>query len=290
MTKTSTASLGSTRSHVRRIPSTSSSAHVKILRGQTAETAPSAISIGTFDTLVAHSDSFRDPAETHEAIRRSAFEQGYAEGLEQAREDIATATADANNRVRHALGALQAAIDGFDHRDGVGLADIENTVVEIAASLATEILQRELTVMTSPGAEAIARAMQFAPTRGQIVARLHPSDVETLGTTTFEAQGRNVDVIADASIERGGCILDVGDVRVDAQISTAMQHVRIALGVDDKSALFGDASFIDEDAIAHARADRSSKTESHVKKLGPAASGRSPKRSRKTSSEAPDES
>ena len=50
-----------------------------------------------------------------------------------------------------------------------------------------------------------------------ITARLHPDDVASLG-----AAPEAVAVIAAPAIEPGGCILEVGDSRIDAQLGSAL--------------------------------------------------------------------
>jgi flagellar assembly protein FliH len=56
------------------------------------------------------------------------------------------------------------------------------------------------------------------------VARLHPSDAAVLA----EAEA-GVTIIADPAVEPGGCILEVGESRIDAQLGPALDRVRAAL-------------------------------------------------------------
>lgn len=269
-----------------------------MIRGATAARATNALEDGTFSTFsAAHSDSYRTPAELHEASHQSAFTTGYNDGLAQARADIAAATEDANNRVRYALSALQVAIDSFEQRDAVSLVEIEDVVARTAVEIASEILQREVGVSRNPGTEAIARAMRLAPARGEVVVRLHPSDFETLGMSTLDAHGREIQLVADVNVERGGCLATIGDTTIDAQISTALQRVRIALGVDQTELLGSRKRYIDESAIAKCDVLHENDTDAtprqYVKKLTPTkgknATGRRSKQPRKASSEAPDQ-
>lgn len=197
--------------------------------------------------------------EEAEAARSAILEQAYQEGLERARLEVEGAMEDANQRVRRALAALCVAVDSFDQRQTIALADVEDAIVTGAFGIARAIVERELTVAVDPGADALARAMHLAPERGDVLARLNPADVETLSMEDISTATRTVKVIADPTIEAGGCIVEVADTRVDAQLSTAFAHVQ--------TALFGD----EEPAVV----------------MPKKAAGSTPKNSRTTASEAP---
>jgi flagellar assembly protein FliH len=206
---------------------------IKVLRGDQARSAVGALdaaSISTFD-VSSRAGASGNPLATFEREREAARAAGYNDGLMQAQADIAAATEQANNRVRFALAALQEAIDGFDQRETIAIAGIEDVIIQSAFEIAQSILQRELTVAADPGADALARALQMVPERGHMVARLNPMDAETLGMTEVNSRTRTVEIVADASIEAGGCIVEAGDARIDAQISSALTNVADALGI-----------------------------------------------------------
>jgi flagellar assembly protein FliH len=187
----------------------------------------------------------RDPVGSVEIARQAGYDAGYNEGLAQARQDVTNATEDANKRVRRALAALAQAVDAFDERQTVALADVEDAVVAAAFEIARKVVQRELAVAEDPGADAIARAMALLPNRGDVIARLHPDDVATLNMDRLASMSRTVQLYADPSIELGGCIVEVGDMRIDSQLSTAFDHVKQALSIDP--ALLTNEPLIDED-------------------------------------------
>ena len=102
--------------------------------------------------------SLRNPAGAAEAARKRAFDEGYNDGLTQARADVIAATDDANKRVRRALSALTEAVDAFDTRQTVALGDVEDAIVAGAFASARTILQRESLPPTDPGGgDALAR-------------------------------------------------------------------------------------------------------------------------------------
>jgi flagellar assembly protein FliH len=89
------------------------------------------------------------------------------------------------------------------------------------------VLASEVTTSADPGGEAITRALAETPANDHSVARLNPADVATLGDTRALPPG--VTVIADASVGRGGCVLEVGPAMIDARIETALERVRHVL-------------------------------------------------------------
>jgi flagellar assembly protein FliH len=176
-----------------------------------------------------------NPAEAAEQARLLAFEKGYNDGLEQARRDVELATEEANKAVRRSLAALAQAADGFDERQALAIADVEDAIVAAAFEIARAVVQHELNAMTEPGAEAIARAMQLAPTRGELYVRMNPQDVETLNTTNFSSTTREVHIVPDQTIELGGCIVDAGETQIDARFSAVFANVRTALGLPESA-------------------------------------------------------
>jgi len=153
-----------------------------------------------------------------EAGRDEGFAVGYAEGR-------VAALADAGDIVVRAAAALDAATADLAQRDAVEMVELGRGVVDLALQIAAAVIGRELDTAIDPGADAIVRALELAPDRGTMVARLHPEDAATLVDTEALAPGRDLAVVADPSVERGGCVLEVGPARIDAQLSVALGRV-----------------------------------------------------------------
>jgi flagellar assembly protein FliH len=142
-----------------------------------------------------------------------------AEHLEQSRKDQAAAVTDAVSGLVSAADALARAAS-----DGVA-ADL-NALLGAAADLAETMVGHDLACRAEPGLDAVRRAVAAAPAPGPLTVRLHPDDAAIVA-----AQPPRPDfvVIADPAIERGGCIAEQGDSRIDALISNAVQRVREVL-------------------------------------------------------------
>ncbi len=59
--------------------------------------------------------------------------------------------------------------------------------------------------------------------------RVHPDDVATLPDLSGALAGGSVTVVADPTVEPGGCLAEAGDRTVDARLSTALERLREVL-------------------------------------------------------------
>ena len=166
--------------------------------------------------------------------------EGYAAGLAIAAVEAERAAAqvrceaEAAERQRdahlaRAVDLLLTAAQAFATQEQVVLADVEDTVVELALSIAGTVLDRELATRTDPGADAIARALALAPADCPATVRLHPDDVLALGDLIGVAQGRDLVVVADPAVEPGGCVAEAAGRQVDAQVGPALARVAAVL-------------------------------------------------------------
>lgn len=177
-----------------------------------------------------------------EQLRREATDQGYADGFakgmaaaglavdqatEQARAEVTADHAARVQRCESALSALGQAASLLHDRSRPALDDLADLVVATALDLAEAVVGRELAVVASPGADALARALRVLPEEAVVTIRLHPDDLATLDPAEAPA---GVTLVADPSVQRGGALADSGAQHVDAQLGPALARVREALG------------------------------------------------------------
>ncbi|MGH9102309.1 MAG: FliH/SctL family protein [Acidimicrobiales bacterium] len=170
------------------------------------------------------------------------FEAGLAEGRRsQAEADAAGSRAE----LERVLAALRRAADRLDEAAGTTLAVVETGVADLAFRLTQELVGREITT-SEPVLDALTRGLALAPPEGDVRLVVHPADAATLaavverrgagrpwgsaGGGAWHGLDRRFAVVTDDSVERGGCIVEVGPVSVDAQIGPALERVRTALG------------------------------------------------------------
>jgi flagellar assembly protein FliH len=211
--------------------SNSSPARSRVLRGVTFERA--------FSPLEAELPG--PPVEVDPAVavaeERRGFEDGYrtgmAEGLAAGRAATAAESAAAATRLGAAARVLAEAASDLRHRQALELTGLEDALARAAVDLASAIIGRELEISASPGADALARALALVPAGSTATARLHPADAARLGEGSqgdgFGGLPGALTIIPDPAVEPGGCILEVGDSRIDAQLGSALDRVRSAL-------------------------------------------------------------
>ena len=157
------------------------------------------------------------------------YADGYQQGNAQAAADALVAATERENKLRDAMIALAAAARECNTRQRAAIDDIEDTIVEAVFDLAETLLGREMSRTRTPGRDALRRALALADLHGPAVARLNPDDLESIGDFADLAPGRAIQLVADASIEPGGCILESGSARVDAQLGPALRRAKEAL-------------------------------------------------------------
>jgi flagellar assembly protein FliH len=223
----------------------------RVLRGHAAATRPAFLDteLGRAPTLTL----VGDPAEVAEQeldpevseAYAAGYEQGYvegynegkavgyADGYQQGNEKAAAAALaaaeDREAKLRDALSALTTAAAECNSRQKASIDDIETTIVDAIFDLAQTLLGRELSHTRTPGRDALRRALDMAATHGPAVARLNPDDVDTVGDLAVLAPGRVITIVPDPNIEPGGCVLEAGSGRVDAQLGTALARAKRAL-------------------------------------------------------------
>lgn len=127
-------------------------------------------------------------------------------------------------RLAQAIGELRA--------QAVRLGEqMEADVVEIAAVIARRILEKELETGTAALFSLVRSAVRRLGESRKVVLRLSPNDAAAV-----QAAGEagplaglgiaKIDVVADATLSPGDCMVDGEHGRVDGQLSTRLDEVR----------------------------------------------------------------
>lgn len=201
----------------------------------TADQRISSFDVPALPPLSAVRDRSVEAAERTNRLREDGYVQGYQEGLDAAAREIEREIADhrsAANRLVAAASALEAATHALGNRDALTLAEVESQMIAVGVDLATQILGYELRATDQPVLDALRRAVELIPDRGTPVVRVHPDDLATVAEAIqaglFGWEG-STDVAPDPTVERGGCLVDVDDCRIDAQIGPAIERLRNVL-------------------------------------------------------------
>jgi flagellar biosynthesis/type III secretory pathway protein FliH len=114
---------------------------------------------------------------------------------------------------------------------------MDNLATQLALRIATKVIMREMENPQNMKSR-IAHALAQIPLNERLTIRLNPADHEILE----QARGAQLDgpqvlpadviLIADSSIQRGGCIVEGAAGTLDARIETQFKIIEQALGGD----------------------------------------------------------
>jgi flagellar assembly protein FliH len=163
-----------------------------------------------------------DPAEL-DRVRLEASARGYADGLAAGRDE---AIAEVRERAEALLGQLDAAVQAHRTRQARTFDELSDDVARFAYATVDALLGRELALAESPVRDAVEHALRFTPDRTAAIVIVHPDDLELLGAVGDLAGPRAVEVLGDATVPRGGCVVRAGECEIDARIDAALERVR----------------------------------------------------------------
>ena len=159
-----------------------------------------------------------------ETLERQAREEGYAAGHAQG---LAEARAQGRERVARLEAICKQAARPLDALD----AAVEQELAQLALLVARRVIAHELATRPELIVQAVRQAAAALPaaTR-ELKVRLHPDDLALL--RELDAVEPHWQLVADAALGRGDCLLESERSRLDARVET-----RLAAMVD---AVLGD--------------------------------------------------
>ncbi len=123
----------------------------------------------------------------------------------------------------------------------VPLANLEqellDSVLQLACALAKQVVRRELTAVPARIGELVREGVAaLPPTAREITVYLNPLDLDLVRSTA--PRGRNDarwELLADPSLERGGCRINTSSSEVDLTLETRLAEVFARLMEGDGS-------------------------------------------------------
>jgi len=157
------------------------------------------------------------------SARASGFQEGFAAGLADA---AAGDEAAISARISRLSEALVAAAEAASTLRAEAVSRAEREAVELAFELAEALLGREVSLRPTLSLEAVTRAVTLVPKGEDLIVRLHPGDVITPEELHALVADTSVKVIHAPEVELGGCVVEAGPCRIDAQVGPAMERAR----------------------------------------------------------------
>lgn len=162
--------------------------------------------------------------DTTEAARHAAYDAGRADGL---REGTARAAADAGQ-----LQELLASAAQQSRRIGEKLAE---DLLGLSLAIARQMVHRTLTVRPEVILPLITDALaEISTASAQPTLTLHPADAALVRAHLPDSLTEgNWQIVEDAAIARGGCLVHTAASHVDATVQGRWQHLLNQLGMND---------------------------------------------------------
>jgi flagellar assembly protein FliH len=165
-------------------------------------------------------------ADRAETARAEAYAQGYEAAMSDASASIEATRAAQLGRMSDALVSAASALAGA-RAEMVKVVEAE--AVQLAFDLAEAIVRRELTLSSCVSVEAVTRAIGLVPSGEDVLVRVHPGDAPDPADLQALLPEASVRVVADPAVEAGGCVVEAGPCRIDAQIGPAIERARALL-------------------------------------------------------------
>ncbi|HEY0395507.1 MAG TPA: FliH/SctL family protein [Candidatus Elarobacter sp.] len=171
-----------------------------------------------------------DAAERADALVQDARKAGHDEGFQAGRDHADREMADMLVTMR---GILEMA--RTERRKLI--EDAEPELVRLAIGIAERVLHQQVAldrgVVVEMAKTAIARLLE----RDTVTVRVHPADLERMREHRDEliAIGdiRNLRIVEDQRVDRGGVVVDTGAGTIDARIATQLDEARKVLHIED---------------------------------------------------------
>ena len=171
-----------------------------------------------------------------EEARREGWAAGHAEGLVAAEQVVTAAERAAEERLAavqirwerrlaSATAAMGAAVERLDATAAPVVVDLRDSVLDAVVLLVGDLLGREVATADANGLDALRRALTLCPTDVPVVVRLHPDDLAEVPPEALTQLPAAVTVVGDDAVERAGALAEAGSIRVDAQLTSALERV-----------------------------------------------------------------
>lgn len=155
--------------------------------------------------------------------RRAGWEQGLAEGRQAARGELRLQAERWQQLMAHLAQPLAALDDS-----------VEQELLELVLGVARRVTLSELQAQPAQVLAAIREAAAALPSACRHVrVHLHPEDAHLVADSLPPHGDVQWHVIEDATITRGGCLLDSGSTHVDARLETRLDAAMMALAGGD---------------------------------------------------------
>lgn len=205
--------------------------------GAAAADEPTIVARDPFERFAAEPSSHPLERDSFEAGYRAGHDAGYAEGLERGYE-AGTEHARRQQRLadEQAGATLGQRIESLSGALEDRFAELERDAAGQVVALALEVARHALRATLAVRPETIVPVVQEALSslldeRVRMHLHLNPRDAELVRDELGERlAARNCEIVADPTIEAGGCRIETPRAEIDATVATRWRRTLAALG------------------------------------------------------------
>ncbi|AGB40627.1 flagellar biosynthesis/type III secretory pathway protein [Halobacteroides halobius DSM 5150] len=162
-----------------------------------------------------------------EAAVADAKEEGYQAGFNQGQ---AKAQDEVTDRVNHLIDNINAEVNKVSKLLDKELSTYKVEMIQLAIAISKRVIRQELTLNSKAVKAIVEDTLSLIDDDTGIKVRVNPSDLEVLDGAQEElvvANGRldTIQLVADQSIELGGCIIETDFGGIDATISSQLAEI-----------------------------------------------------------------
>lgn len=183
-----------------------------------------------------------EAVQVRERAQREGWESGHRQGLEAGTLEGSKSGRDAGLAEIMAgtatVGAaLESLVGDLASRRAALLKEAERDLLGLALGIAEKVIRREIAVDVEVARRALSEAVSLAADRSRVTVRLHPVDLEGVRAVLPDITARLVDIkdvelLADETVERGGCLLVTAAGEVDLRVGTQIDRIaQLLLGI-----------------------------------------------------------
>lgn len=155
------------------------------------------------------------------------YQEGYASGAETVKTEMETLVQEANEKAQRIISLAEDEIK-------TAVITAESKIVEIAMAVAHRVIPQHFIDVPQVVLPLIKAALEKVKDQKSIIVKVAPNDYELVLLAKNEFQmmldsDEILTVVADQSIQSGGCIIESSSGNVDARLSTQLEAVKKAV-------------------------------------------------------------
>ena len=161
--------------------------------------------------------------------KEQGFRLGKEEGAQEAKDEAMSA---AKGDVASVVSALQKATSELSSVREKALKDNDTEMLGLVLGVTRLVLSREIKTDKALILQQIRRAAEILGEADEVTVKLHPLDLKVaqrnMDDLLPEGKSMKLSIVADKSVEMGGCLLECDRGKVDARISTQLERIEAA--------------------------------------------------------------